>query len=405
MNNRKSNAQNLVELARTEAEKIIEKNKSDMGIFASVEGYREVWARDSVIAFLGAAFGKEEGVMKSFFNTLETLRKYQNRFGQIPNYIAEEKKDFSYYSSDASQWYAIGLYYYYYLENRLDACSREVCLSAVKAMDWCESQETDRQNLIVSGEAMDWADLLANHGKVLFPNVLYVFALRCSAALVRTQFPKEAERFEKHAREVKEEIQNLLWVRQETEEFQDKSHWQSVQDAATRLRRVDYFLPWVDLFSYGEYFDTAGNLLAVLTNVADEKQKKKILNFIQNMGLDDPYPVKVLYPPICPGDKDWREYYRVYSLNLPHQYHNGGIWPWVGGLYIATLVKEGYYQKAEKELEKLAACVQQGEKEWEFNEWMMGTTGSPMGAKFQAWSAGMFLYAYYAVKNRKVSLF
>ena len=94
MNNRKSNAQNLVELARTEAEKIIEKNKSDMGIFASVEGYREVWARDSVIAFLGAAFGKEEGVMKSFFNTLETLRKYQNRFGQIPNYIAEEKKIF-----------------------------------------------------------------------------------------------------------------------------------------------------------------------------------------------------------------------------------------------------------------------------------------------------------------------
>ena len=94
MNNRKSNAQNLVELARTEAEKIIEKNKSDMGIFASVEGYREVWARDSVIAFRGAAFGKEEGVMISFFNTLETLRKYQNRFGQIPNYIAEEKKIF-----------------------------------------------------------------------------------------------------------------------------------------------------------------------------------------------------------------------------------------------------------------------------------------------------------------------
>ena len=46
---------------------------------------------------------------------------------------------------------------------------------------------------------------------------------------------------------------------------------------------------------------------------------------------------------------------------------------------------------------------QQGE--WEFNEWLHGETGQPMGYAYQGWSAGMYLYAYHAVTKGETPLF
>jgi glycogen debranching enzyme len=42
---------------------------------------------------------------------------------------------------------------------------------------------------------------------------------------------------------------------------------------------------------------------------------------------------------------------------------------------------------------------------WEFNEWLHGETGHPMGYALQAWSAGMYLFAHHAVKTGEVPLF
>jgi len=54
---------------------------------------------------------------------------------------------------------------------------------------------------------------------------------------------------------------------------------------------------------------------------------------------------------------------------LPEQYHNGGIWPFVGGFYVAALVKAGQHDRAARVLEKLAEVNRLGiEEEWEFNE-------------------------------------
>jgi len=43
--------------------------------------------------------------------------------------------------------------------------------------------------------------------------------------------------------------------------------------------------------------------------------------------------------------------------------------------------------------------------EWEFNEWLHGEHGHPMGFGEQAWSAEMYLYAYNAVINGSLPLF
>lgn len=100
-----------------------------------------------------------------------------------------------------------------------------------------------------------------------------------------------------------------------------------------------------------------------------------------------------------------REYYRNNNLNIPEQYHNGGIWPFVGGFYVAALVKAGRMEEARRQLEKLAKVNRLGlEEEWEFNEWCHGRTGRPMGYPHQAWSAGMYLYPYHCVQLARVPL-
>ena len=56
--------------------------------------------------------------------------------------------------------------------------------------------------------------------------------------------------------------------------------------------------------------------------------------FLWGVGVNDPGPVKNLYPPVQAGDPEWREYYTVNLLNLPNHYHNGGIWPFIGGMWV-----------------------------------------------------------------------
>jgi len=87
-------------------------------------------------------------------------------------------------------------------------------------------------------------------------------------------------------------------------------------------------------------------------------------------------------------------------LNAPHHYHNGGVWPFLGGFYVAALVKAGRLDAAAQALQRLAELNQAGR----FNEWHHGQTGAPMGAEDQAWSAGMYLFASESVKRGEVAL-
>ena len=81
-------------------------------------------------------------------------------------------------------------------------------------------------------------------------------------------------------------------------------------------------------------------------------------------------------------------------LNLPNHYHNGGIWPFIGGLWVRFIHKLGIRDLARRELARLAALCSLGvSQEWEFNEWSHAETGRPMGKRFQAWAAASYLRA------------
>ena len=79
-------------------------------------------------------------------------------------------------------------------------------------------------------------------------------------------------------------------------------------------------------------------------------------------------------------------------------YHNGGVWPFIGGFYVAALVKARRLETAAQTLDRLTELNRSGE----FNEWHHGQTHEPMGVANQAWSAALYLFACECVKRSDV---
>jgi glycogen debranching enzyme len=252
-------------------------------------------------------------------------------------------------------------------------------------------------------EAATWADLFANRFNSLYANVLYSKAFSAAARIAETLGKRRAAReYATLASDVSRKINLLFWITPETSPDvlrEIHGEWELVyrQMLATLLSKP-YYVPYVCFRDFADYCDTLGNCLAVLFDVAPPERAQQILRFLQAVGIADPYPAKAAYPPIYPGDKEWREYYKFGNLNYPNQYHNGGIWGMVGGFYVVALAKAGFDEAARAALVRLAEANRQGRfGEWEFNEWLHGISGRPLGAPKQAWSAGMYLYAYHSV--------
>jgi len=96
------------------------------------------------------------------------------------------------------------------------------------------------------------------------------------------------------------------------------------------------------------------------------------------------------------------------GLALPGEYHNGGVWPFICGFYIAAIVATGRMRLAEHRLMALTELVQPAREarvNFGFNEWFRAQDGTPQGIDWQSWSAAMYLYAAECVQQRKTLFF
>ena len=399
---------NLIDIAYEKAQAVLAQECSPLGLMASPEGYPHVWARDSVITALGAAL--LETHRSCLPRSLATLAGQQSELGAIPNNVsvATGRLDHTNAGSvDSNLWYILGHYIQYRTFGDM-AFLRQYWPSLEHALLWLRYQDSNGCGLLEVHEAADWADLLANRFNILYDNALWYAALRAIAVMARS-LGVDGACYDEMAADVRHKMRIVLWVGPENEDEWGPGcpghiEWKyTLSQVGPVLVKRPFFLPYVAFRDYGDYCDVFGNLLAILFGVANPAQEKRILDYLHQVGIDEPYPVRVLHPIIQPGDKDWREYYRNNNLNLPEQYHNGGIWPFVGGFYVAALVKAGRNDQAAHVLEKLAEVNRLGvEEEWEFNEWCQGRTGRPMGYPHQAWSAGMYVFAYRCVRDGRV---
>jgi glycogen debranching enzyme len=402
-----------VEKARERAIAIVETNTTGVGLRAAGQAYPQVWARDAVIAGLGMAVNGAAGGCPALAGSLASLGAAQSDLGRIPNNIMTvgdpntgtsiEADTMFAGAIDAAAWFIIGHYVLAVQENDDPALSK-AWPALERAHLWLRYQDSNECGLLEVHESMDWADLFANHYNSLLPNVLWYGANRAMAHLA-TRLGREAGPFADRATDIRHKLNQLLWVGPEYEPDlnwirRHRAEWQyPVELARTTLVQRPYYLPYVAFRDFGDRLDTLGNLLAILFGVAEPAQADRILDYIVAAGVDQPWPIKACWPPVMPGEKDWREYYRMYNLNLPHQYHNGGAWPFIGGFYVAALVQAGRQAQAHDVLERLASMNRHGQRgaTWQFNEWFHGLSGQPMGHGEQTWSAGMFLYAHEAV--------
>jgi len=400
----------LCEIALEKALAVLSSECSPIGLMASPEGYPHVWARDSVITALGALHspGHENCLQVS----LHTLAGQQSELGAIPNNVsvATGRLDHTNAGSvDSNLWFILGHLFQYRTDENLDFLHIQ-WPALEKALLWLRYQDSNGCGLLEVHEAADWADLLANRFNILYDNVLWYAALRAMSEMSRAQ-GMDGKHYDNIADDVRHKIRIVLWVGVENQaewgpDCPGHTEWKhTLSQVDPVLVKRPFFLPYVAFRDFGDYCDVFGNLIAILFGVANPAQEKRILDYMHQVGIAEPYPVRVLNPIIHPGNKDWREYYRNNNLNLPEQYHNGGIWPFVGGFYVAALVKAGRMDEARRQLEKLAEVNHLGvDEEWEFNEWCHGRTGQPMGYPHQAWSAGMYVFAYRCVQEGRVSI-
>ena len=399
------------EYVHTACEKAVEglrKNITPMGFSAcslqdnEIRGtdanYRSVWARDGSISVLGALLLDDPEMRKCCRQTLVTLLDHVSPPGQIPANVSIDSGEPDYSgvggicSIDSGMWVIIAFYEYIRATGDLDLLRhyREILQ---RAMDWLSAHDSNNDALIEVPEAGDWTDLFGRSYNVLYDEVLWFQAnLSFGRMLELLGEWARAGDYIRWSGTIKAAILHKFWP--STTNIVENNY--SFADKQLSLGDTNYLIAQVTPFDFDWRCDVYGNILAGLYNVLDIDRAKIAFRFMWGAGINDPFPVNNLYPVVQAGDPGWRHYYTVNLLNLPHHYHNGGIWPFIGAQWVRFIYRLGLKDVANAELVRLARINQAGiQHEWEFNEWAHGHTGKPMGKAYQAWSCSEFIRTCY----------
>lgn len=362
--------------------------------------YHSVWARDGSITVLGSLQCRGGEFREVQRQTLTTLLNYVNVNGQVPANVSVETGDPDYSgvggicSIDSPMWLIVAVHDYvrHYKDLKLLRDYRE---PLQKAMNWLSAHDSNDDGLIEVPEAGDWTDLFGRSYNVLYDEVLWYRANISYGRLMELAGDEKlAQGYLRAAGRVKAAILNKFWPTTTPSE----KNAVSFADMQFSLGDTDYLLAQVTPFSFDWRCDVFGNVMAFLFNVLDTERAQIAFRFMWGVGVNQPFPVSNLYPVVDAGDPMWKDYYTVNLLNLPHHYHNGGVWPFVGGFWVRFIHRLGLADLARQELLRLAQVNSRGIIcDWEFNEWTHGRTGIPMGKRFQAWSCSEFLNAYHTL--------
>ncbi|MDD5700041.1 MAG: glycoside hydrolase 100 family protein [Candidatus Nanoarchaeia archaeon] len=360
---------------------VLRKCSTPHGFFAAYPGYDMVFARDSMIMSLSVPFANDGLLREAYRNSLITLAKNQSQNGQIPNAVdqfSNRKHHVDFMSIDSSLWFIIGYYFYRekFRENFLFDIYRK---NVERAFRWVASQDTGEDSMPEQQPTSDWQDAFPHrYGHTINTQALYYHALKLAGR------NREAE----HLKEI-------------ANHSNDFGLWDSEKG---------YYLPWRwknhgEFQEKGEWFDSLGNLLAIVFGLADEGKAGKILAYIKKHKIDEPYPIKAIYPPIKKESHDWQDYFADCDARSPWHYSNAGIWNYIGGFYVLALIKMKRFKEAEAQLQKLAEANMKNNGN--FAEWLNGKTGavgkSSSGKEsYQGWNAGMYILAYESLKAGKV---
>ncbi len=347
-------------------------------------GYPEPYTRDLLISGLGVLACGNQSLISILRRVLQTLAKNQSHLGQIP-VLVHDPDELN--SSDSTPLFLldVGLYRKVTREaNFLDDAVQ-------KAMTWMEYQSPANEEMVAQLPTSDWRDEQWILGYGLYVNtIVYSYLLLHNKTERASRIRNELNKYRISGEVQPESVKKGLAPRQRP-----------------------YYAAWVYKVLSDEHFDLLGNSLAIISGLASPSRAKSMVSWIERecqtmreqgqLALDLP---PNYFPYIQPEDRDWHPRYA--KFNLPGEYHNGGVWPFVCGFYIAAIVAAGRISLAEKKLLALTELVRpsrEAKVDFGFNEWFRAQDGTPRGQDWQSWSAAMYLYAAVSVEQKKTLFF
>jgi len=341
-------------------------------------GYPEPYTRDLLISALGILASGNEALLQSLRQVLETLARNQSPRGQIPS-LVHDPEDRG--ASDTTPLFLLVLG----MLRRFIGEGEFLLEAGAKALQWMDYQSIEDRPLVGQQPTSDWRDEQWVLGQGLYVNALVHGYLKILGLDERAAaFRIEANREDGRGFVTAGQPTYALWF------------YKVLRD--TRC-------------------DVLGNSLAILTGMAGPARARDMVAWIEShcaalramgeLAVDLP---PCLFPCVLPTDPDWHPRYEIY--NQPGHYHNGGVWPFVCGFYIAALVAAGQHHLAQDKLQALTALVQVARKSpptpahaLGFNEWFCARDGRPAGEDWQTWSASMYLYAAHCVETGTARFF
>lgn len=347
-------------------------------------GYPEPYTRDLMIASLGVLVAGNDRLTRAWRRTLETLAKNQTRLGHIPS-LVHDPDDRG--ASDTTPLFLLAVAMFRIATGQNDLLDEAVG----KALTWMAYRSPCDRVLVAQLPTSDWRDEQWVLGYGLYVNTVLYAALRLLGCHDRA--------------DVLREMMEHFTVKGE----QQQRH---VHEGLV-LRYKPYYAMWSYKVYRSERFDLLGNSLAILSGIASHTRASHLVTWIEaecaalrkNGRLAVELPPN-FFPYVWPDDPDWMPRYAKY--NQPGEYHNGGIWPFICGFYIASLVAAGRFRLAERMLLALTELVRlrrEADVEFGFNEWYRAQDGTPRGQDWQTWSAAMYLYAAHCVQTQTTPFF
>ena len=347
-------------------------------------GYPEPYTRDLMLAIFGVAVSDNAELVQSTRKVLKTLAENQTERGHIPS-LVHDKEDRG--ASDATPLFLLGVGLFrkmthepLFLEDAVQ-----------KGLTWMAYQSPSDRFLVAQQPTSDWRDEQWVIGYGLYINTLVYGYLRLLMQDDRAEMMrKEMERFTVTSGTMHLHVHEGLMV-----------------------RHKPYYAFWSYKIHSSERFDLLGNSLAILFGIASPSRADDMVSWIEaecesmqkrgDLALDLP---PNFFPFTNPEDPDWHVRYAQY--NNPGEYHNGGVWPFICGFYIAALVAAKRYSLAAEKLVALTDLVQlsaQSNLDFGFNEWIKAQDGKPSGQDWQTWSAALYLYAAKCVEEKSTPFF
>lgn len=341
-------------------------------------GYPEPYTRDLMIAALGIAVSGNKELIKSLGRVLEKLAKNQSEHGHIPS-LVHDRDDRG--ASDTTPLFLLAVGIFRQVTGDMDFLEKQVR----KSLTWMDYQSPSDRVIVAQQPTTDWRDEQWVLGFGLYVNTIVYSYLRLLGLNERADKLNRAMDYFTISSRVKPQLvpEGLM------------------------IRHKPYFALWSYKIYSSERFDLLGNSIAILSGIASPSRAEEIIHWIEvhcnemrksgDLALDLP---PNFFPNIRPDDVDWHPRFEEY--NQPGEYHNGGIWPFICGFYVAALVAAGRHRLAEKKLLELTKLVKVSRDEslsYGFNEWFKAQDGTPRGQDWQTWSAAMYLYAAKCVED------